>query len=225
MDGWNSASAGHAPDNKRLVNNEGWHLWLGNMRLGVYTYASVNGQIVVTPVREHLYLAGRRVEPSDRIGSNLSGGLRLLPYGDELHPPNVPNARTKFATYERDIDGWDYADQRYYLGAIGRFATEDPGPMLADNPSSFNRYSYGWNDPVNTVDVNGTLPGALIYEGGCDSRILGGLDMAICLMGQGSAGGSLSPLMAAAAMFDSTPGVSWAWSGTDWGSTYLRAHL
>ena len=142
MDGWvivsNGGTKGYAPDNKRIWNIDKWHVWLGNMRVGVYTVAGST----VAAVKEDWYVAGRRVEPSDRLGSNLSGGLRLLPYGEELQPPAVANGRTKFATYERDAaTGMDYADQRWYGPGMGKFTTEDPylasgGPA---DPSSWNR--------------------------------------------------------------------------------------
>ena len=132
------------------------------MRVG--TYQAVwpeNVGLTVTVVKEDLYVAGRRVAPSDRLGSDLSGGLKLLPYGEELVPPNVPNDRTKFATYHRDEDGADYADQRYYSPGTGRFMTADPyiasgGPS---DPQSWNRYAYVAGDPVNLVDPQGLFYG------------------------------------------------------------------
>jgi hypothetical protein len=124
----------YAPDNKRIAKTltgaQGtqWFLWVGGMRVGTYThnYNSTTGVWSLAGVKEDWYVAGRRVAPSDRLGSDLTGGLRLMPYGEELQPPNVPNDRTKFATYHRDASGLDYADQRYYSPGTGRFMTSDP---------------------------------------------------------------------------------------------------
>jgi hypothetical protein len=51
----------------------------------------------------------------------------------------------------------DYADQRWYASAYGRFMTADPyrasgGPK---SPASWNRYSYTRGDPVNRYDPRG----------------------------------------------------------------------
>ena len=114
-------------------------------------------------------MAGRRVAPSDRLGSDLTSGLKLMPYGEEIQPPNVPNDRTKFATYHRDASGLDYADQRYYAPGSGRFLTADPylasgGP---GTPNSWNRFAYVESDPVNAVDPTGENLAHLIpAEGG-----------------------------------------------------------
>jgi RHS repeat-associated protein len=87
----------------------------------------------------------------------MTSGLKLMPFGEEIQPPNVPNDRTKFATYHRDASGLDYADQRYYSPGTGRFMSSDPylasgGPS---SPGSWNRFAYVEGDPVNRVDPKG----------------------------------------------------------------------
>jgi RHS repeat-associated protein len=59
---------------------------------------------------------------------------------------------------ERDAEtGLDYFGARYYSGALGRFTS--PDAPFADqhpaNPQSWNLYSYGRNNPLANVDVNG----------------------------------------------------------------------
>jgi RHS repeat-associated protein len=55
----------------------------------------------------------------------------------------------------------DYADQRYYASAYGRFNTPDPyqatdnGGIDANTPESWNRYAYVLGDPVNYLDPMG----------------------------------------------------------------------
>jgi RHS repeat-associated protein len=58
----------------------------------------------------------------------------------------------------RVIGGLDYADQRYYASAYGRFNTPDPyiaaakGANDPSTPGSWNRYAYVQGDPVNGYD-------------------------------------------------------------------------
>jgi len=54
------------------------------------------------------------------------------------------------------MDGLDYADQRYYSSAVGRFTTLDPmrGATVAD-PGSWNKYAYVGGDPINFRDLSG----------------------------------------------------------------------
>jgi RHS repeat-associated protein len=54
--------------------------------------------------------------------------------------------------------GLDYADQRYYASANGRFNTADPAGMHAanlKNPGSWNQYAYTMGDPINLNDPLG----------------------------------------------------------------------
>jgi RHS repeat-associated protein len=74
----------------------------------------------------------------------------------------------------------DYADQRYYSWAGGRFATPDPACLAAvdpANPSTWNRYSYVNGDPVNSVDPSGLdpisgLPPVVSGPGNCSTPFI-----------------------------------------------------
>jgi len=93
---------------------------------------------------------------TDRLGTNRANGARFYPYGDEITA--TANDREKFGTYQRDsFSGLDYADQRYYASAYGRFNTVDPKAASADpqTPQSWNRYGYVLGDPVNHNDPRG----------------------------------------------------------------------
>jgi RHS repeat-associated protein len=78
-----------------------------------------------------------------------------FPYGEE-RTPSIGD-RNKFGTYHRDQTGLDYADQRYYNSAIGRFLSADPyeGSAAPSNPRSWGRGAYVEGDPVNANDPNG----------------------------------------------------------------------
>jgi RHS repeat-associated protein len=85
--------------------------------------------------------------------------LNYYPYGEERPVTAATETREKFGTYQRDLTGLDYADQRYYGPGTGRFLTADPyrasgGPR---DPGSWNRYAYTRGDPINFNDPYGLM--------------------------------------------------------------------
>lgn len=59
---------------------------------------------------------------------------------------------------ERDAEtGLDYFGARYYSGGQGRFTSPDPllNSGRPDNPQSWNRYSYAFNNPLRFTDSTG----------------------------------------------------------------------
>lgn len=158
---------GYSPDNRRvyqkLPSGSGGSQWIhfygaNGDRLRTYTYYG-NGQFQVS--KTNLYFAGRLIVAGntvafiDRLGSDRKGA-RYYPYGQEI--TSTGNDRDKFATYSRDSStGLDYAMNRYYGSNLGRFITPDPfdGSARLGNPSTWNRYSYVSNDPVNKNDPSG----------------------------------------------------------------------
>jgi RHS repeat-associated protein len=119
------------------------------------------------PANLEIYFGSKRVGTTqngattsywqDRLGSNRTSGALYYPWGEDRGTP-APNDQVKFATYTRDSATLlDYADQRYYGNAQGRFMTPDPsrasgGPK---DPGSWNRYSYTRGDPINRADPRG----------------------------------------------------------------------
>ncbi len=110
------------------------------------------------------YFAGRQVKVEGRYGvggyvewpqpDRLSSNARHHPYGEER---GTSSTEYKFATYQREASGLDYALNRYYSSVYGRFLSSDPyrasgGPS---DPGSWNRYAYVQGDPVNFNDPTG----------------------------------------------------------------------
>ena len=99
----------------------------------------------------------------DRLSSATAVGsqsVSFYPYGQDKGTVGA-NDSWKFATYWRDsATGLDYAMNRYYSSAIGRFLTPDPHwrSVKGNRPQSWNRYSYVLNDPINLRDRNGLEP-------------------------------------------------------------------
>ena len=100
-----------------------------------------------------------------------------LPFGEELFAgtggrtpaqgyPSGPNAidgaRQKFTQKERDNEtGLDYFLARYYASAQGRFTSVDPVRLTKyhiQDPQLWNGYSYGLNNPLTVIDIDGRFP-------------------------------------------------------------------
>ena len=97
----------------------------------------------------------------DRLGSvrlNQNGAITYYPQGEER--TSTPDGQDKFATYFRDGFGEDYAGARYYSSNLGRFWSSDVKGFRAahpSNPTSWNRYAYANDDPVNRYDPIGRI--------------------------------------------------------------------
>jgi RHS repeat-associated protein len=79
-----------------------------------------------------------------------------------------------FATYHNDCSsGLEYAMNRYYDSARGRFNTPDPSSSSYDlkDPLSFNRYAYGMGDPINKNDPTGLCPDDSSDDGSDDGSV------------------------------------------------------
>ena len=101
------------------------------------------------------YFGGRRLAVMDQLGS----AGTYYPWGEAKGTTN-PQDAWSYATYWRDsVSGLDYANQRYYSNTYGRFMTPDrsSASISATNPTSWNRYSYTKDDPVNGNDPSGLL--------------------------------------------------------------------
>jgi RHS repeat-associated protein len=171
-----SNGAVYNPRNQRVFDGTYIYLYTPEGKLaGKYQPDwSPNGSQAFIQGQPNVYFAGELIQEqgqwvmTDRLGSvRLNGnGARssYQPYGAEVAPA-TNDQRTKFATYYRDSPGLDYAGQRYYGNAIGRFLTPDPGGQRTANPkspTSWNGYAYAGGDPVNRRDPSGRFS-VLLY--------------------------------------------------------------
>ena len=105
----------------------------------------------VTLVSSDQYFGGRRLAVLDQLGS----AGTYFPWGEDKGSTNPQNTWS-FATYWRDSGtNLDYANNRYYSNAYGRFMTPDPYSGGTTDPQSWNKYSYTRGDPVNRSDPSG----------------------------------------------------------------------
>jgi RHS repeat-associated protein/uncharacterized repeat protein (TIGR01451 family) len=138
-----------------------------------------NGAFWYQVKSRNLYFGGKLMRSAgvtvvtDRLGSvraNSNGErMNYFPYGEER--TSTADGREKFGTYFRDPAGVDYADQRYYASAGGRFLTADPsGIKTADpkSPTTWNRYGFVFGDPINFKDRHGRLGFAAAAGDDCD---------------------------------------------------------
>ena len=88
---------------------------------------------------------------------NLEWQIDHYPYGDEYSNTEVARkSDISFAgkPYDEEI-GLSYFGARWYDPAIGRFTGVDPVPVNTNDYRSFNRYSYGYNNPYKYIDPDG----------------------------------------------------------------------
>ena len=83
--------------------------------------------------------------------------LRLTPYGEELDVGSCAQP-PRFTGHERDVEtGLDYMMARYYGSVLARFMTIDTVDPIRSAPLTWNRYTYGGNNPMRNVDPTGRL--------------------------------------------------------------------
>ncbi len=106
---------------------------------------------------------------TDENGSTISR-RDFHPFGEEIattertaaHGYQPDDVRQKFTTYERDDEtGLDFAEARTYANRLGRFTTVDPLRESArpDDPQTWNRFSYSYNNPMRFTDPSGMIAG------------------------------------------------------------------
>ncbi len=88
-------------------------------------------------------------------------------YGSVTYPATGSVSDVVFGTYHRD-GALDYALNRYYDPARGRFTTADPYERSGRvrSPSSWNRYAYVEDDPINRTDPAGLTDWRQVRRGG-----------------------------------------------------------
>ncbi|MBF2019884.1 MAG: RHS repeat-associated core domain-containing protein, partial [Hydrococcus sp. C42_A2020_068] len=109
-----------------------------------------------------------------RINTDANGNVitrhDYYPFGEELYTVQMTqglgytadSVRQQFTGYERDVEaGQDFAQARMYSYLHGRFTTVDPlrESAKAEDPQSWNRYIYSFNNPLRFTDPTGMIAG------------------------------------------------------------------
>ena len=178
------ASNTYGDSNERLITEQAgvrtYFDFDGGAAIAEYTESG--GSTTPLWARSYVYLNGRllsKLTPTgsggelveyhhpDRLGTRLvtnptTGGSFeqvTLPFGTALPSESTGTTNRPFTSYDRSATtGLDYALNRHYDSAQGRFTQVDPGGMKAtslSNPQTLNMYAYCTNDPVNRTDPDG----------------------------------------------------------------------
>ena len=99
-------------------------------------------------------------------------------FGEELYDIQGGIQPFGYTGYQRDsVSGTYYAQAREYNAGVGRFTGQDRIVGFIEIPFSFNRYSYCFDNPINTIDQTG-------YWIGVDDVIAGGVGAVVGGVGQ-----------------------------------------
>jgi RHS repeat-associated protein len=130
-----------------------------------------SGQGSISRVRSHLYLGNLLVATrnstggytyfaSDHLGTPRVGTganpetHKYQPFGTEITA--FGSLPIKFAAMERDLSsGNDFDHARYQSSLLGRFLGPDFVGGSADDPQTWNRYTYARNNPLKYLDPDG----------------------------------------------------------------------
>ncbi len=135
----------------------------GSFQVG---YVYLNGQLLALYKDSTTYFAHKDHLGSTRLLTKLDQSIQecidYLPFGEQRTDTCVtPGASTtshKFTGHERDAESTlDYMVARHYAFTLGRFLQPDPllNSGRPNNPQSWNRYSYAFNNPLKYVDPLG----------------------------------------------------------------------
>jgi RHS repeat-associated protein len=121
-----------------------------------YSVYSQSGQLLYTEGPEggvnYIYL-GKKLIAKDGVVLRNSAKQHFFPFGTSIEGEKDDVGYTGHK-YDGALS-LSYMQARYYDPVLGRFYSNDPIGFLKDDVSTFNRYSYVGNDPINMVDPTG----------------------------------------------------------------------
>ncbi len=120
-----------------------------------YTYTDHLGNVAALSTTAGAYISTSlaRYDPF--------GNFRTLPSG--VNPSRTSHGFTghkhnNTGSYPTQNVGLIYMNARYYLPEIGRFISPDSIVPDPQNPQSYNRYAYSYNNPIQYTDSSGHMP-------------------------------------------------------------------
>ena len=155
---------------------------------------NIDGRLIAEYTSGTASGAGTRYMTPDRLGSPrvitdtnqvVKGRHDYAPFGEEIPlvggrstdqkygTAAVDGMRQRFDGKERDTEsGLDYFLARYYSSAQGRFTSVDPDNAGADaeNPQSWNGYSFTLNNPITNSDPDGLKVRICGTDGQCTDK-------------------------------------------------------
>lgn len=167
-------------DGRRVMKSNGKLYWYGAGSVPLDETDST-GNTTNSSFFEYVFFGGQRIARRDyqnnvnyyfadhlgtsRVVTNSSGAILddsdFYPFGGERPVTSSSGNTYKFTGYEHDAEsGLEYASARHFSSTLGRFISPDPLSGSPGNPQSWNRYSYVYNNPLNTTDPLGMCPPA-----------------------------------------------------------------
>jgi RHS repeat-associated protein len=172
VDGGSTSSCSYDLANRRVKKVAGGvtthYVWEGSQVIAEY-----NGSTGVL-ISEYVF-AGSRMAAREQSGivryflqdrlstrlitdssGNLVGREDHLPFGEDSGTGSGETEKHRFTSYERDPESnTDYAVNRQYQQANGRFMQPDLVEGSIADPQRLNRYTYTESDPINLFDPLG----------------------------------------------------------------------
>jgi RHS repeat-associated protein len=147
-----------------------------------HTNVYLGGQLLATYDPQGLHFNITDPLSTKRVQSSATGqaelNCRSLPFGDG-DPCTVLQAgeatEHRYTGKERDTEsGLDYFGARYYGSNMGRFMSPDPflNSGHPSDPQTWNRYTYGLNNPLKNVDPTGlyNLSAGCLQDATCSAN-------------------------------------------------------
>ena len=139
--------------------------WL-NKLLALFLFCATFAQAAETITYYVPDLAGNPLAALDEQG-NLLWKESYRPYGDRLRrQAGEQNGLWFHGMPIDDETELSYFGARWYDPVVGRFMGVDPQRFVEQKLHSFNRYTYGNNNPYRYVDPDGELPLDVIVDAG-----------------------------------------------------------
>lgn len=130
------------------------YIYLGNQLIATESQCITCGTSSPTVTYFNNDILGSPIQASTQNGAVL-WDAKYDPYG-EKH--SLAQNNLGYTGHVLDTNtGLTYMQARYYDGLLGRFMGIDPVGFNERNPMSFNRYSYGNNNPYKYTDPDGRI--------------------------------------------------------------------
>src|SRR5262249_46950094 len=174
VDGGSTATYSYDQQNQRYRKAVGTtvvhYIWESGQILGEHDgttgasladYTSNGSRMVAKLAGGSSYFLSDRLSVRETLdgSGNVTGQQAHFPFGEDFSESGTQQ-KQHFTSYERDAEsGTDYATNRSYEAATGRF--KQPDPLRGDAstfPQLWNRFTYALNSPVDLTDPTGLSP-------------------------------------------------------------------
>lgn len=142
-----------------------FYIGAGGRQIAVRTYREANAVLSVEERYLHSDYLGSIIAVTNATGQVVERsayrtfGEKYNPFANEAAPSlytvNSAFTRRGFTGHETLSGGLIHMNGRVYDAVLGRFLSADPNIQFANDPQSYNRYSYVLNNPLSYTDPSG----------------------------------------------------------------------